>query len=784
MRSIHVSPLRKVPGSLKSFFLSILIVLVSASVRADFQTFNDTVSPGQTCELTVTTDATGPINYTLTWTNGASIQSAIYPPGFDTPDASSTAPSPQTISDLTTVTGTFRIRVSLPADDPVEPTPFTLAVTYPTSTTTSFVGNEIRDDPDRPPNKWLFRSIETASPMFEVGGGNHAFVDYSLDGGQTYTTIRASYVINDGANDVVTATIPAQASDTAVAYRTRAVAPNGTEALRRSNAIFMVNDQVPVSLDDIDDNPSFYLGDGMATPSPEAWRDQSMYMVVTDRFFNGDPTNDRLGYNNFNLSDGRGIHGGDWTGLTSKLDYLQQLGITTLWITPIQQNFEAYHGYAIINFFLPARQQGTLQEFRDFVNAAHRRGMYVILDVVCNHQADLIYYTDNRYDFRYPDGHPPEFVYVGRPNSNKPLAYPLELRDLSLFHHYGNVDNFDDQGANPSHAELGDLSGLDDFKTETSYVRNALIKIFKWWIANTDVDGFRLDAVKHVELGFWQTFPQAIRDYARRIGKTNFFLFGEVFDGSDQKVGRYTGTRGGGPFALDSALYFPMYFTIQDVFKNNAPTSRIDDRYANNGYYDSPDKLLTFVDNHDVARFLNNAGPNGTNKLRVALAFIHTGRGIPVLYYGTEQGFDGRRSGDCNREDMFTNPYWVCDVSHPDDHFNTDHPLFQYIRRLNQIRVENVALRRGSQTQRWNNPQGAGLYVYTRRYGGQEVMVVLNTSNSTQTATPQVSTGLNPPGTVLRDQLSDATMTSYDAGSGITRVHVSVGPYGVQIFKR
>src|SRR5262249_34443973 len=157
----------------------------------------------------------------------------------------------------------------------------------------------------------------------------------------------------------------------------------------------------------------------------------------------------------------------------SKLDYLQQLGITTLWVTPILQNWEAYHGYAATNFFLPARQQGTLQEFRDFVDAAHSLGMYVLLDFTFNHEANLIIHTDGNYTFRSPQGPPLQFAHVSVPNSGKPLPYPLELRDLTMFHPYGRVDNFDDQGANPSHAELGDLSGLDDFRTETARVRSA-----------------------------------------------------------------------------------------------------------------------------------------------------------------------------------------------------------------------------------------------------------------------------------------------------------------------
>lgn len=771
------------------------VVAFETSAQADSQSFMTTVQPGQSLDFTVTTDAFGPINYTLIWLNGAPLQSCIYAPGAGDPDACGTTPSPQPVSDSPTAIGTFTVRVSLTNGYPA--TDLTLVVNYPTMATDAFVGNEVRDDVTIPPNKWKFGPADTPSPVFQVRGGDQGYVDYSLDGGQTYTTIAATYVINAGANDVVTATIPAQPLDTAVAYRTRAVAPGGSEAQRNRNAIYFVSD-LPRTLAEVPDNPPFYGATGF--PSPAAWRDQSIYMLMTDRFNNADTTNDRLGFSNFNASRGNTMHGGDWAGITARLDYLQQLGITAIWITPVPQNFEAYHGYAAADFLLPGRQNGTLQELRNLVSAAHSRGMYVILDLALNHQAQLIFnFTDDtfqQFDNSFnPNGHVTEWAYVSRPDFGKPLSYPEEFRDKTHFHPYGYIDNYDDQGSAFSHAELGELSGLNDFKTEDTSpggIRSGLIKIAKWWIANTDVDGFRMDAVKHIELAFWHAFATEIKNYARNYAnKDNFFLTGEFLQGDDNRLYGYTGPHDMG---LDSLLYYPMYYTIQSVFKNNGATKQIDDRYMaaqhcgathDQPCYASNDLLCTFIDNHDQSRFLNGTT---TDKLKVALGFLYTGRGIPALYYGTEQGFNGNRTsgctgGDCNREDMFANPAWDGDQSHPGDNFNTSSELFQYIAQLNQIRAQSEPLRRGAYLQRWQTTSGPGLFVFSRTDETEEVLVVLNTSNQPQIASPQVTTSIIQPGTVLHDQLSSATVTARDAGAGITRVDINVGSYGVQIFK-
>ena len=261
-----------------------------------------------------------------------------------------------------------------------------------------------------------------------------------------------------------------------------------------------------------------------------------------------------------------------------------------------------------------------------------------------------------------------------------------------------------------------------------------MVEIYKYWIGQAGFDGFRIDTVKHVEMGFWQNWCPPVHAYAASIGKPNFFMFGEVYDGSDAKCGSYTGTQSGGAFALDSVLDYPLYFKVNSVFASaSGNTGQIEDRYnAIAANYDpaAQMRLVTFLDNHDQPRFLSLGGDNNADRLNVALAFLYTARGIPCLYYGTEQAFNGGNDPN-DREDMFAGQF----EQGPSlgDNFNMTHPLFQMVARLNNFRRLYPALQTGSHVNLWNNPNGPGLFAYARRLGTQEVLVVFNTSSSSQT---------------------------------------------------
>src|SRR6266436_7402417 len=295
------------------------------------------------------------------------------------------------------------------------------------------------------------------------------------------------------------------------------------------------------------------------------WQAQSIYQIITDRFFDGNPSNNNAeGTYNPSGSSGTSVHGGDFKGIEQKLDYIKSLGATAIWISPIVLNANGeFHGYAGRDFYNAAPHWGTLADLQHLIQAAHARGLLVIDDIVVNHGGDLSYSTNSGYPaFLAPPGSP-----TLRYRTSKKFAAPFNTNAANpsltnLFHNNGNIPDYN----TAEHVELGELSGLDDFRTESDYVRSNMAAVYQYWIGQAGFDGFRIDTVKHVEMEFWQNWCPLIHAYAATNGRPNFFMFGEVYDGSDSKCGSYTGTQSGGAFALDSSQDYPLFFLINSVF--------------------------------------------------------------------------------------------------------------------------------------------------------------------------------------------------------------------------
>jgi glycosidase len=323
-----------------------------------------------------------------------------------------------------------------------------------------------------------------------------------------------------------------------------------------------------------------------------------------------------------------------------------------------------------------------------------------------------------------------------------------------------------------------------------------------------DFDGFRIDTAKHIDRpeidpnvrGFWGEFLTRIRAHVASIGKQNFFIFGEAFDGNDELIGSYTfgGTDERGPFGrFDSVFYFSQYYgVIEPVFKRGAPTRNIEclfnqrvgmdcDGAAQAPHYPAtphaskeeggiglaPQQVLVnFLDNHDLPRFLFDGGT--VPMLRNALFFLMTWDGIPCLYYGTEQLFAGGVDPR-NREDM-----WRGNTERGYAPFATDHDDFRLVSDLIQLRKDNVALRRGDNTILWSTdrPRGerdSGIFAFERATAEQRAVVVVNTADEQDSTTCApvalggacMQTGFSQ-GTVLRNVAPDNMGESFTVGSG------------------
>ncbi len=566
--------------------------------------------------------------------------------------------------------------------------------------------------------------------------------------------------------------------------------------------------------------------DWKITSNVEDWRDEIIYQLMVDRFANGDVSNDY----NVHVSSPGDYHGGDWQGVIEKLDYLEELGVTALWISPVVKNveedagFASYHGYWTQDFTSVNPHFGDLAKLREMVNACHERGIKVILDIVANHIGQLFYYDingngspddtlygsgtrgplsrtsewDPDFDERGIQGtnsggeygpSPIEFIYM--PEINRTAPMPAEFQNEDWYNRKGRVTVWGrevDACQQAGHWDSDDCAdgswwydcqpcreyvrlqeikgdfpgGLKDLNTALPEVQEALTEAFKYWIEAADLDGFRIDTVKHVEHEFWQYFCAEVRTFAKSIGKENFFMFGEAFDGIDELIGSFTFDG-----EMDSVFYFSQKFQVMDgVFKYNAPTKNIEsimearkinysDTPNENGPVDADGKglapqqlLVNFIDNHDVARFMYEN--DDISSLHAALFFMFTTDGMPCLYYGTEQEFFGGND-PANREDLWTSE------------FATDGVTFRHIAELAAMRKEVAALRRGDLSILWSSErtgdeQDAGIFAFMREYKGEKALVVINANPAKASETAfdgaVMQSGL-PAGTVLKNVWND-----------------------------
>ena len=504
-------------------------------------------------------------------------------------------------------------------------------------------------------------------------------------------------------------------------------------------------------------------------PSPQDWRDINIYQLFTDRFADGDSANNTsqaMGINRtswFVNNSGRSFphnrnfhHGGDWKGLKDNLDYLTGMGVNAVWISGVQMNaqgrdgrYTPYHQYHPTDFFNVDPAQGTYQELKDLIDACHARGIYVILDVVINHTADLngLWGNNREQDKQYwPNGNDS----FGWWDNNRKHPYPFG--ELTSFHRNGTINNWD---AFPE-TLLGQFRGTDDLATETGHVTYWITEAFKNLIDATDCDGFRVDAIKHVEYNWVKKWADDIRKHAATKGKNDFILFGELFVYDNAALASYCKDPG---YSFNSALFFPMSQTIKSVFIDGAGTGQLSQALsAKSQYGEGENRLVTFIDNHDVNRIsIQNQGDTGNDiwKLRPALSFLYLASPVPCLYYGTEHAFNqgnhfnGQDAGqqyegqpyddaDWQRETMFDRGFQP-GPAQGNKLVETNAPLYLHIKALNNARKNNPALTRGNFTERWQSGS-AGAYAFTRVLQDQEALVALNTSDNAITSiNPQVA---------------------------------------------
>ena len=472
----------------------------------------------------------------------------------------------------------------------------------------------------------------------------------------------------------------------------------------------------------------------LQVPSPD-WRDQVIYFVLTDRFADGDPTNNNQGAGEFNPAKSSHYSGGDLKGIQQKLDYIQGLGATALWLTPPVANqwwsekaqYAGYHGYWATDFTNIDAHYGTLADYQQLSRALHGRGMYLIQDIVVNHTGNFFGY-DGPYDAKDTAKN---FVLYEGTNSRQPapLQPPFDqINRLEPAQAKANIYHWTPPISDPTvpGQEFNyQLATLADLNTGNPRVRQALKHSYRYWLEQAGVDAYRIDTAKYVEHEFWQDFlhaPDGVLAKARELGKQHFLAFGEVFEASkpfqadgEQKIRRFLGSRE--QPELNSVIAFPLYFELNQVLAEGQPPAQLGYRLEQHvSQFPQPHLLPTFLNNHDTKRFLAAGSPAAFLQ---AYALLFTIPGIPVIYQGDEQLLPETRQA------MFAGGWGA-----KGDAFNRQHSMYQQIRQLADLRKQHKLFSRGEFKLLQADAQGAGILAYQMRAAGQSAMVVMNTADS------------------------------------------------------
>ena len=525
--------------------------------------------------------------------------------------------------------------------------------------------------------------------------------------------------------------------------------------------------------------------------------EEIVYFVLPDRFENGSPANDRGGMKGDRLKHGFDptskafFHGGDLQGLTARLDYIQALGATAVWLTPVFKNkpvqggpgqeSAGYHGYWITDFTTVDPHLGDEAQMQAFVHAAHARGMKVYLDIIANHTADVIAYREcstdqcpyrSRAEYPYSrrgglQGEPindgfagnnfekltrPDFAYTPYlPAGEERIKVPQWLNDPLLYHNRGNTTFAGES------SEMGDFVGLDDLATENPRVVQGMIEIYGSWIDRYGVDGFRIDTARHVNPEFWQAFVPAMLQRAAANGIPHFHIFGEVST-SDIDVAllaRYTRDA-----RLPAVLDFAFASAVRATVAGNAGTDKLARLFADDTLYANGEQtalqLPTFISNHDAGRFayyVRKERPQASDdevlqRVQLAHAMLFMLRGVPVVYYGDEQGFTGVGGDQDARQDMMTSrtQSYLADrrigTGQNPPNFDLKHPVARAIAKLSALRRAHTALRSGQQIVR-NYADSPGLFAVSRLdpVTGREIAIAFNTSLQPLATTIEVAAG-------------------------------------------
>jgi glycosidase len=402
------------------------------------------------------------------------------------------------------------------------------------------------------------------------------------------------------------------------------------------------------------------------------WQDETVYSIMVDRFNNGNTKNDV----DVNTQDPLAYNGGDFQGIIDKLDYIKDMGFTTIRLTSIFDNTTGgYHGYWVNDFYKTDEHFGSLKTFQKLVQEAHNRELKVIIDFVSN---------------------------------NVSAEHPW-LKDTTKQNWFHEKQDSND-GNNQQEIENGWVNGLPDLDQGNPEVTKYLIDAAIWWINKTDIDGYSLPEVNHVPVSFWGDFSKEVKKE-----KENFLLMGVMSNNQPNDLAKYENA------GIDSFFDYPHSENLRNVFEktNQSFTTLYSDTERDKTGISSSDLMVNFFDNENTTRFTSDIVENKHfpgSRWKTALTYLYSTPGIPVVFYGSEIALNGGEIPDNHRQ----------------MNFRTEKELIDFITKLGELRNQLPSLSRGTMEMLYDRN---GMAVYKRVYQGETVIIAINNTSESQNVT-------------------------------------------------
>jgi glycosidase len=449
----------------------------------------------------------------------------------------------------------------------------------------------------------------------------------------------------------------------------------------------------------------------------------AIYLIMPDRFADGDTSNDDPpnARGHFDRKEQHAYHGGDLKGVTDHLDYLQDLGITTLWLTPWWKNDGGsadYHGYHVTDFYGVEDHFGTLKDVQDLVSAAHRKGMKVLIDYVVNHTG-------------------PNNVWANDPPTPTWLHGTVQQHPTPLYNFWPVVDPHATAAQRAPVLEGWFVDKLPDLNCDDAKLAEYLTDNALWWMEIVGLDGLRLDTFPYSSRTFWSKWHDAL---FRVYPKT--FTIGEVSDGDPAVVSFFQGGRkqyDGVNSGVTSVFDFPVFYAIRDVVMKGAEAKKLSEVLERDALYPDAKDLITFIGNHDENRVMGEEGAT-VQKLNVAVTLLVTLRGIPQIYSGDEIAMPGGDDPDNRRDFPGGFPGDPKNAFEASGRTPDQQEAFAHLRKMLALHSQHKALQGGEQTDLLATAES---FAYLRSNGSDRLLMVLNSTAEPKTVSiPTAATPL------------------------------------------